>query len=139
MDNKQKHLEMIQGVINRLAANSFSIKGWSIVIVSALFALSASNSQIAYTGFAIVPVALFWGLDGYFLWQERLFRKLYDKVRVLPNDEINFSMDTSVIKGKERPKQICVTFSGTLASFYGTLISLVLIMVSLICYAGDKQ
>ena len=28
MEKKLKHLEFIQGVINRLAANSFQMKGW---------------------------------------------------------------------------------------------------------------
>ena len=35
-----------------------------------------------------VSEILFWGLDGYFLWQERLFRALYDHVRQLPESEI---------------------------------------------------
>ena len=39
MNNKHKHLELIQGVINRLSTNSFLLKGWSVVLVSALFAL----------------------------------------------------------------------------------------------------
>ena len=37
MENKQKHLELIQGVINRLSSNSFLLKGWSVVLISALF------------------------------------------------------------------------------------------------------
>lgn len=43
MDNKVKHLEFIQGVVNRLSTDSFLLKGWSVVLVSALFALSASQ------------------------------------------------------------------------------------------------
>ena len=35
MDRKIKHLEFIQGVINRLASDSFRMKGWSVVLVSA--------------------------------------------------------------------------------------------------------
>ena len=31
MDAKHKHLEFIQGVVNRLAANSFQLKGCSVV------------------------------------------------------------------------------------------------------------
>ena len=34
-ENKRFHLEMIQGVVNRLAQNSFHIKGWSVVLVAA--------------------------------------------------------------------------------------------------------
>ena len=83
MESKTKHLELIQGVINRLSTNSFLIKGWSVVLVSALFALSAGNSNPAFIFLAYIPVLVFWGLDGYFLWEERKFRKLYDRVRTL--------------------------------------------------------
>ena len=31
MNNKHKHLELIQGVINRLSTKSFLLKGWSVV------------------------------------------------------------------------------------------------------------
>ena len=34
MQQKLKHLEFIQGVINRLATNSFLMKGWSVVLVA---------------------------------------------------------------------------------------------------------
>ena len=27
---------------------------------------------------AYIPATVFWGLDGFFLWQEQLYRKLYD-------------------------------------------------------------
>ena len=37
MDAKLKHLEMIQGVINRMANCSFLLKGWSVTLIAALF------------------------------------------------------------------------------------------------------
>ena len=86
-DGKIKHLEFIQGVINRLASDSFRLKGWSVVLVSALFVLSAREGRLELVSTAFVPVFVFWGLDGYFLWQERLFRALYDHVRVLAEDQ----------------------------------------------------
>ena len=48
MDKKLKHLEFIQGVINRLSTNSFLLKGWSVVLVSALFALSTQDSNKSF-------------------------------------------------------------------------------------------
>ncbi len=45
MDKKQAHLEMIQGVVNRLSTDSFLLKGWTVVLISALFALAAANSN----------------------------------------------------------------------------------------------
>ena len=75
-----KHLEFIQAIINRMNSNSFSIKGWAITIVSALLALYANNSNVAYIFVAIVPSILFWLLDSYYLQQERKFRGLYNDI-----------------------------------------------------------
>ena len=74
--SREKHLELIQGVINRMAGNSFHLKGWSVVLVSALFALAASDANINFVYLAFLPAIAFWVLDGYFLWQERMYRKL---------------------------------------------------------------
>ena len=64
MENKRKHLELIQGVINRLAGNSFLLKGWSVFLISALFALSAPGSRVEFVYLAYIPVLVFWGLAG---------------------------------------------------------------------------
>ena len=81
MENKRSHLEMIQGVVNRLSHNSFLLKGWSVILVSAMFAIAAKDSNMIFIYLAYFPAISFWGLDGYFLHQERLFRALYDHVR----------------------------------------------------------
>lgn len=134
MERKLKHLELIQGVVNRLAANSFRIKGWSVVLVSALVVLSAREGSES-TFIAIVPVLFFWGLDGYFLWQERLFRALYDHIRVLPEDDIDFSMNTSPFRRGWNRAWLGTTFSITLVAFYLAL-TIAIVLVSLFFYSG---
>ena len=69
------------------------LKGWSVVLVSAFFALAAKDSNVLFVYLAYFPAISFWCLDGYFLWQEKLYRALYDYVRVLEEDKIDFSMD----------------------------------------------
>ncbi|MYB37482.1 MAG: hypothetical protein F4Y26_08890 [Gammaproteobacteria bacterium] len=98
MDAKLKHLELIQGVINRLASDSFRMKGWTVVLLAALFILLARHELLGAATIALLPILAFWGLDGYFLWQERLFRAHYDCVRNLPDAEIDFSMDILAYK-----------------------------------------
>ncbi|MBX3047664.1 MAG: hypothetical protein KF885_00660 [Anaerolineales bacterium] len=95
--NKVSHLELIQATIIRMAASSFLIKGWSVTLVSAMFALSAVAAEEKYhfVFLAYFPSIAFWILDGYYLGQEKLFRKLYDHVRKLDDAQIDFSMDTS--------------------------------------------
>ena len=127
-ENKRAHLQMLQAVINRMAANSFQLKGWSVVLVAALFALAASGSEKAFIYLAYFPAVAFWGLDGYFLRQERLFRKLYDRVRALDPAKVDFSMNTAVVSS-EVSYWLKVVFSKTLMAFHGTvLLSIVIVM-----------
>lgn len=133
MENKRSHLEMIQGIVNRLSQNSFLLKGWNVVLVSALFALAANNTKIFFIYLAYFPAIAFWILDGYFLWQERLFRTLYDYVRGLEEREINFSMDTSIVKDKISSWSE-VIFSKTLLIFHGTVIGSILIVMLIIIF-----
>jgi hypothetical protein len=136
IEKKLSHLEMIQGIVNRLSQNSFLLKGWSVVLVSALFALAASNLKILFVYLAYFPATAFWILDGYFLWQERLFRALYDNVRNLKDEEIDFSMDTSIVKDRVAP-WIKVIFSKTLLIFHGTILGAI-IVVMLIALLSTK-
>jgi hypothetical protein len=130
MEKKLKHLEMIQGVINRLSTNSFLLKGWSVVLVSALFALSAANTNPAFIFLAYIPAVVFWGLDGYFLWEERKFRKLYDQVRKTEESKIDFSMNTAPI-ADEAGGWINATISKTLIPFHGVLIVAIIVVMFL--------
>jgi hypothetical protein len=126
MDNKRKHLEIIQNVIDRMAANSFLLKGWTVTLVSAIFVLSQKDTDGAYLLVAVLPIVAFWMLDGFFLRQERLFRKLYDQVRVLSEDQIDFSMNTSIFNSSI-PNWLLTTVSKTLTLFYGGILAAVAI------------
>jgi hypothetical protein len=126
MENKRSHLQMLQGIIDRLSQNSFLLKAWSVGLLSALFALFAANSKVMFIYLAYFPVFSFWILDAYFLRQERLFRKLYDRIRILEDSQIDFSMNTSSVKS-EVDSWLRVMFSITLLIFYGTLILSVLL------------
>ena len=132
MENLTKHLEMIQGVVNRLSTNSFLLKGWSVVLVSALFALSAPNSNVSFIFLAYIPAIIFWGLDGYFLWQERLYRALYDHVRKLKESDIDFSMATKTVgSGQDFREWSNAVFSKTLIAFHGALIGAIVVVMGL--------
>ena len=76
-EEKMKHLDLIQSVITRMASNSFLLKGWSVTLASALFGLSAKDSEPRLALLALLPIVTFWGLDAYYLGYERQFRKLY--------------------------------------------------------------
>ena len=50
---------MIQGVITRMGTNSFVLKGWNVTLVSALFALSAKESNARFIMIAFLPTVAF--------------------------------------------------------------------------------
>ena len=92
-----------------------------------MFALAAKDTQIMFVYLAYFPAIVFWFLDGYFLHQEKLFRALYDQVRILNDDEIDFSMNTSDVTEKV-DSWLGVVFSETLVAFHGViLISIILV------------
>ena len=87
---------MIQDVINRMASNSFALKGWSVTLIAGIFVLSGKDNDKLYFLVSYIPVIVFWGLDSYYLLQERLYRALYEKVRNLPEEQIDFSMKAEI-------------------------------------------
>lgn len=121
MENKLKHLEMLQAVISRMAKCSFYLKGWNVVLVSAIFALASGESKSQLVYLAYLPAFVFWLLDGFFLRQERLFRALYDKVRVMAEDDIDFSMNTAGVNSLVA-SWLAVTWSITLRLFHGAVL-----------------
>jgi hypothetical protein len=126
MENKLAHLNMIQAVIARMGSNSFLLKGWSVTLVAALFALAAKDSRPALVLIAYLPALVFWALDGYFLWQETLFRHLYDQMRCLAEDQIDFSMNTANLGN--RPHWLVRTFSLTLLLFHGSIVVTIIVV-----------
>lgn len=126
-DNKRKHLEFVQGVITRMANTSFLLKGWSITVVAGLFALGASERKVSILLLALVLNLVFWFLDAFFLRQERMYRALYDAVRVKQEDQIDFSMDANPFVRKGGWWR--ATFSWTLMPFYcGVLLVLIIFL-----------
>ena len=136
MDNKIKHLEMIQGIINRMASNSFALKGWGVTLVAGIFALASKDADKMYFLIAYIPVVIFWFLDSYYLLQERLFRELYETVRNTPEEKIDFNMNIKKIdlKNSKSNFQSCF-FSITEAGFYIplALVSTGIIIITHLC------
>ncbi len=132
MENKRKHLEFIQGAINRMAGNLFFLRGWTITLIAALFAFFVKDANADFIFVVYFPVIIFWILDGYFLSQERLFRALYNHVRKLDEKEIDFSMNTGDYKKDEGNSWICSMFSTTLLFFYLPLVAIMLLVTYLL-------
>jgi len=134
--SKILHLQLIQGVINRLAQDSFWLKGWSVTITTALLAAAASIGKIIFVYLSFFPVFAFWVLDAYYLWQERLFRALYDDVRVKNEAQIDFSLKIKPFYSQV-PGWLRLLFSKTIIIFHGAVIFTLIITLIIVCkYRG---
>ncbi len=125
-----KEVEIIQDIIKRMALNSFMIKGWTITLVAVALLLKGSKYQVFI---AYIPLLVFWFLDAYFLWQERLYRRLYNWVirHRLETDEHLLDMNAYRFKHEEQSK-LRIMFSITLGWFYGSIFILTLIYTIII-------
>lgn len=70
------HINMLQGIINRMAENSRSCKQWCILVVSAILTIATKDSDLQSRQILIyiVPVFMFCFLDCYYLSMEKGFR-----------------------------------------------------------------
>lgn len=130
--NKIAHLQMIQGVVDRMGGNLFYLKGWVITLLAGIFVVSSSlDISVWFYGLFIVLLMLFWYFDGYFLSLERCFRDLYDKVRKMHEDNIDFSMNIGeFIKLRDRSPFVTM-LRPTLFWFYSVIILSMLIIIKI--------
>jgi hypothetical protein len=124
---KTDHLDMIQGVIDRMAGNSFLLKGWAVAIVSALFAIGEKEQMQRLLTVAYIPVVIFWLLDAYYLRIERLYRRLYDRVRGLEEAQIDYSMNP-YFGPRSLRERIIPFWNPLLVTFYGALFCCILVV-----------
>jgi len=135
-EKKIKHLEMIEAIIERMAKNSFVLKGWAMTLVVAVSTLASQGSSKKFMLLAFIPILGFWALDAFYVQQERRFKQLYKNVVAKSDKDIDFSMDTSKVTGtKEEMKRLyfyrCI-LSPSVVWFYpviaGALIAVVIVL-----------
>lgn len=130
MQNKdilEKEIDLIQACINRMAQNSFMIKGWMISLIAVIIALLPEKIGLNIRVLCIVAFAVticFWYLDGFFLKTERLFRWKYAWVIKNRPETLEFAYDLNPhnaqtwIGGDKEPSVLSIMFSKTLRPLY---------------------
>jgi len=101
-NNQIKHLELIQDAITRMNSNSFQMKSWMLVLVTALLGSFANTGNQNFILLALLPTVIFWGLDSYYLQLERKFRGIYNDVAGLskePKEVKLFAMPIQLYEG----------------------------------------
>lgn len=129
-----KEIDLIQGVINRMANNSFLLKGWLISLIAVVLALSKDSLLSCNTNLTLLilcfPIIIFWYLDAFFLHREKCYRELYDwviKNRMTSNENL-YSLDFRPHQKKVK-SVLRIMFSQTLFPFYGLAFLLLIILM----------
>lgn len=74
----QTYINNLQAIINRMAANSASVKTWCITLISAVIVFASDKDRPDAIWIALIPLFLCMFLDSYYLGLERTFRDLYN-------------------------------------------------------------
>jgi hypothetical protein len=114
--------------------NSVLVKRWAITVAAAFFGFSLSTHSVWLPAAGFVPTLAFWAIDTTYLRSERLFRVLYEQVRI--GDELvgPFFMAATakdfvrrVAEGETVAERAVASWretalAHTLSFFYGTLL-----------------
>ena len=137
-ENLHKELELIQSVITRMANNSFLIKGWTMTLMSALIAfgkdsiLLSNLNGIYYLIMMLSVLIPFWWLDAYYLKQERIFRKVYEKAITDPDSKNRTKYDLNPREmAKDVDSVIRTMWAGAISWFYIPVILLITVGIIL--------
>lgn len=127
----QSYLNILQGIISRMATNSSNCKTWCITLVSAILVVIADKNKPDYAWIALIPIILFFLLDSYYLGQERSFRDIYNNfIQKLQTGNAQTN-DLFVLKPLRGFKVVTsldqATLSFAIYPFYLTLVATVIV------------
>lgn len=129
-----KEIDLIQNCINRMAKNSFMIKGWLVSLIAIILAIKPKEINIGYLIIILSIITIcFWYLDAFFLKTERTYRIIYEYV-ITERQNDRFENLYNLNKAKlpcevqQRYQTISnVMFSKTLITFYSIPIVIMII------------
>ncbi len=139
MSNEEifKEIDLIQGCINRMAHNSFLVKGWALGVFAGVTAITKGenlNDTILFICTTIVPFICFWVLDAFFLQTERKYRKMYEERLAKRKDGDASQLYELNPSGYKVDGILKTMYSITLRVFYGIpfLISIIVLIIKLL-------
>ncbi len=133
----QSHINILQNIITRMAANSANSKTWAITIISAIVVLLIDKKANCAFFFAYIPLLMFFFLDCFYLGLERHFRNQYNEfVNELENEDFDFKNVYRLQGPAKQSLKIKLTFYGFLSfsttPFYLILATLIFVVQKII-------
>ena len=104
VDEMHKEIDLFQYCIDRMAKNSFMIKGWFVSIYAVILALLPEKVDVMLLCVVLIVVnILFWYLDGVYLRDEKIYRRIYQWVveaRKQNDRELMYQLELNLYKNK---------------------------------------
>lgn len=135
MEEFHKEIDLIQSCINRMAQNSFLIKGWTVTLFAVILALvpeKLEQPNRIFLGVVMLAISImFWYLDSFFLATERNYRAISDWIlreRPKGNRQLLYELNFKAYESEKKLPRTSIgeaAGSNTLKFFYGipTIIS----------------
>ena len=124
-EKKIRYLEFIQNIITRMAECSFKCKEFCVLIVTGLLAVYASLEKHPETIIlcCLAPILIFWFIDSFYLYKERLYRDLYIDNQKISDDVDKFSLKAKAANKKQSVKKflLAMFYSVSTIVLYGAL------------------
>lgn len=125
------HINLLQGIITRLANNSASSKTWCLTLVAALLSLAGAAHAPQMVHATLVPILIFGFLDIMYLATEVAYRNLY--TRVVESIRGGAYGRNDVFEARARPDAACVIWaigSWSIVPYYALVIFYVIAIAS---------
>jgi len=122
-----QEINIVQNIIDRMARNSFMLKGWAVTLVVVSFLVEGQKIHYAI---AFIPSLGFWALDAYFLRLEGCYKELHKWLiinRPSSRDKM-FDMDARGRFQNDVDGIPTTMLTPSLLLFYGTIVVMVVIL-----------
>jgi hypothetical protein len=132
-----KHMDILQGIISRMANNSSNCKNYCITLVSALLALDIIKTDVSLFKIAYLPIIAFCFLDCYYLYLERVFRTQFNSFVAKWHEGKLEEKDLFIFKAPGNTQNAVIEtvkefFSFSILPFYGLLSALICILMNFV-------
>ena len=118
------HLQMLQGVIDRMASSSASCKTWCVTLVAALLLLAFVGEISLSPLVALIPIAVLAYQDMTYLTLERDLRRTYNAfVQRLHTDQLRLSELYVIAPSAPISERLKTASSWSIGLFYLPLVA----------------
>jgi hypothetical protein len=115
------HLNMVQGIISRLAGHSATVKTFTLTIAAAIVAVAFEKNLPTLLWAGAVVTAMFGLLDAYYLTVEKCFRSLYEEICARPWSQ---AFDFSIRQRRVKPSDVVASITSiSVWGFYPLLLA----------------